>query len=292
MSDLDWYNVNANRNFPFVVEPVLDTALPWPRDAVLDMGLILGGESEFDAVTDAVWLSRVEDDGSDITLVFLATPFGAAEEFVAVFDRTAAITPPGTIVDITATANQGYGFVVIGNVTNIVAAMDGDNSKAVTAKYGGGNVEVEPSRISTQYGSIVTSVDIIHQEPTKWDASYSSTADSSSASFEDWELVDAAIVDMLYFEDGYNSDVVLDEAQNSITIRAAIGAGLGQYCNWVDQGEPMCGDLIMSFNGILAANNGAFTLQGGPGVEVAPNGPNTLSVGIGDVMDLYCSTPG
>ena len=306
MADVDWYNVNANRHFPLVEAAETDASDAWPKSAIVDMGMMFGGLSEFDAVGDSMWLSRVEYDGSDITLVFLATPSGAMVEFTAVFDADPLVTPAGTIVDITTTANYGEGFVVVGDTAAIVTAMGGGASRTITA-VAGGNAEVEPSRVSTQAGAVATSLTLVHMEPTRWvdscsedssselGLSSSSTpgnplSSSSLSAFEDYITVISALDGGIFFADGYNVKVVLSESENSITFLAGIGLGEGEPCNWVDQGEPRCGDVIMAINGISAADNGTFTIQGGPGIAVIPYGEHGLFVGIGDVDDLYCES--
>ena len=304
MADLNWYNVNANRDFPLVGIAELDGANLLPKSAILDLGLVMGGESEFDALADAVWLSRVEHDGSDITLTFLASPYGSQVEFTAVFTSNSAATPAGTVVGITSDTDQGYGFVVVGDVDELVLALDGDTSSVVTAAAGG-NAEVEPSRIISQAGSIVTSVSALHRESTRWEnlcasSSLSEPGDGSSvipSSSEVWyeDLIDSGAdgAEALYFDDGYNTDIVLNTDENSITIRAGVGSGEGEPCNWDDQGEPRCGDVIMAINGISAADNGIFVLQGGSGIEIVPGDENELVVQVGSVSDMYCSsTPG
>ena len=115
-----------------------------------------------------------------------------------------------------------------------------------------------------------------------------SSSSSSDPSVEQYVVVESSIEGSLIFDDGYNTEIVISEADNAITVRAAVGAGLGQPCNWESQGEPMCGDLIVSINGVTAAANRTFIFSGGPGVEVVPYDDNTLIVRIGSVSDMFC----
>ena len=334
MSNIDWYNENSNRHFPLVPRDAGTGAAMWPKSAMLDMGIVLGGESEFTSETDYVWFERVERSGDYIILVFVSSTQPTLE-ITATFDADPLVTPFGSIVDLVFEgSDQGHGFVVVGDTTVIAAFMalnmgfedlDEDEFESMTALefyalvpdestldvaiIGGGDVEVEPSRVSSQALAIVTTIDALHRPPTQWsssceesssDAGSSSSdpgsSDSGSSSSDpgssDFTEVIDGLVGPLFLDDGYNTDVVINEEENSITIRAAIGAGIGEPCNWEDQGEPWCWGIIASINGILASDNGSFTIQGGPGVEVVALGDHGLIVQIGNVADMYCSTPG
>ena len=169
MPDIEWYNENANRHFPLVAPAETDLGGDWPKSGILDIGFMMGGESGFDEDTDVVWLYRAEYDGSDVTLTFLATPNEVTVEYTATFDGDPVVTVPGTVADIVADVDgHGYGFVVVGDVEEIIAAIDSGGSVLVTEKYEGGNSEVEPSRIVSQSGAVVTGVTVAHLESTRW----------------------------------------------------------------------------------------------------------------------------
>ena len=286
MLDIEWYNTNQHRYFPFTDSVVLGNGQVFPRDGVLDAGLFFGGESGYELDTHLVYLRGVRQSGSDVTLYFRATSDPLAlVDLTATFDTSTAF---GEMVEIHAPdgPRQAYGYVVIGDAQKISDALLGVATLVTaTLSYDGGPAEVEPSRVQSQYLSVLTRLTLVEKQTTQW-------APAGEDAAEEQYVVKAEdLVGNLYFNDGFNTEANIRPAENAVEIRAAVGYGQGEFCDWETvPGMPLCGQLIAAVNGVQASPDGGFTILGGRGIEVVPHDTEEakLVVRVGRVGDLYC----
>jgi hypothetical protein len=288
--DIDWYNRNRYRWYPFLSRLKLANGQEFPPESVLELGMIMGGLSDHRAASHEFQLEQVEPVSTDVKFTFRSTaPELNAVDFVA---QVATDADFGQIVDITCPSGDdyGYGFLVVGDLGPLDTALGG-SSQAVDAWYGSEPATVEPALVQTNADLVVTSIDAYEREPTPWAPPGQSTPSPQ------YELVGESLTGEVDFGDGYNCEVEIRGTENALLFRAGLDRGEGGLCNWSSTpGEPLCGDLIATINGVQATPEGGFLLNSGIGVDISPHeqSSHALAFGTGNVGDLYClsSTPG
>jgi hypothetical protein len=280
MTEFEWYNSNAYRSFPLEHSAVLSNAALLPTAAIVDFGILFDLPAAFDPASHHVYLHGISNNGSSIVLTFKAGGSGApSNDFTATFATSLANK---TAVDLVG--DNISGFVVIGDAAAIAAAV-GVATVTVAQAHDAAAAKIEPSRVQTLWNAYLQSLAVYAKETTQW----APTPDSGG---EEIIEIQSSIQGAILWEDGYNAEVLVDPLDNALTLRAAVGIGEGQMCNWPSvPGMPECGDLIATINAVQAGRGGVFTILGDRGIQVVadPLNPYTLTLQIGAVGNLYCS---
>ncbi|MFA5525211.1 MAG: hypothetical protein WC992_00100 [Acholeplasmataceae bacterium] len=272
MADLEWYAENASRSFPLIEKAELvETGTELPNDLLLDFGVTLGA---VEASSYTICLTRCDLAATGAKLTFA----GSGTEFAAVIPGD---VERGDIIELEAVEGEGFGFVVIGSVSSLLAAMGEETGCNITAVTGGDAV-IEPSRVASLYGLVVSSVSLRQLQRSQW------APPGEIAAAQEYETVAEESTGSLYFSDGYNCEAQLRTADNAVVLTCGVGLGEGEPPAWDDLGEPMCGDLISDINGTTASPSGLFTILGLAGFQLVADGPNRLRLTVADLETLYC----
>lgn len=141
------------------------------------------------------------------------------------------------------------------------------------------NVPVEPSLIQNLTGTYARTLNVANAERTR------ATTPSECRDYcwpfplQAHYVSCVCVTGPIRFKEGYNACITQDELENTITINACVGGGLGEPCTQVkitEEEEPpigretldgslKCDDVIRSINGI---GNRFFEILGGTGVVV------------------------
>ena len=315
--DLDFYNWNANRAYPFV-DPVAAPTGPeasgpirhfppglypgglYPEglyvdhDAVtgtaswaalkavfLDAGFMMGPTAQFEVGgTHYVRLKRFKIDATATTIE-------------VEWESNAPGLPAGTILTGAIGGSWPVGFAVeLTPVVDSVAYPDlgvgwmAVNSSVEVFRYATGDWvdvdvaqgRVEPRCIQTLYDSMVTTLDLISEDSLDIDSNPSHTP----------EPIATGITGVITFAEGYNTEPFLESSANTIRILAAVGAGEGVPCDWIFPEDAVrCTDLIYILGGALPDDNGRIMLSGSGGVVAEVVGASEVELSVGNT-NLFC----
>lgn len=137
---------------------------------------------------------------------------------------------------------------------------------------------LEPALIQNLGGTYVKSVNLANKARTIVTA----TESCSNVDTRDAEAIyvnEVCISGNIKFKEGFNCSMLVNQADNSITLAAGVGAGEGEPCEEIPlytsetspdngnllSGGPQCKEVIKSINGISGRT---IQLQGGLGVRV------------------------
>jgi hypothetical protein len=260
----------------------------------VDAGFTLGKDSGFVPETDSVYLYSVKILAGAVSLDFRSgAPGFAGRCFLFVLPVG---TPLGATCyeDSTLIAggspdpDQGYGFVTVGDLSEILALGNGTFTVD-------GILRVEPALIQTEVDMFVYAVSLANKArccPAPCENQSSSSSSSAALTCDPdaiYALASGLVGDTL-FKEGNNLIIQLDEVNNALLFDARLGYGLGRSCEDVivdDDGVPgfrrgefclACDEVIRSVNG-RTIPEGKLTLVGWPGVIIAPD-QNSFEVGI------------
>ena len=296
MAERDFYNINDRISYPLVHDdPVV--LLPsgiLPRQGLVDAGFTMGKDSGFVPADDSVYLYSVKILAGEVTLDFRSgAPGFTGRHFLFVLP---AGTPFGAtcyedstlIAGSSPDPGQGYGFVTVGDLSEILAL--GNGTFVVD-----GILRVEPALIQAEVDLFVYNVSLANKArccPAPC-SNQSSSSSSSIAPVCDpdaiYPLVRGLAGDIL-FKEGYNVTIQLDKSLNVLLFDARVGYGEGETCeDAIIDGENesgfhwgefclSCNNAIRSVNG-RAVPEGRLVLVGWPGVEIVPD-QTAFEVGI------------
>jgi len=303
MARPNWYNENAARDYPFLqrTAPLLvtdfpgssagmyDTIVDVPHGVCCDMGIIMAPNADY-ALTDLVWLDRIERSGATLTFVFKTDAAGASN-YILKFRRNITSREyridweeaelVGTLPDDDARCDEDIpwsGYLVTGDMQLLVDIIDDGE----TIEFADKLWSLEPARIQSLKDSYVRAVHLANSPRTMVEVPEGCTEDSSASANSD-VIVQATCIDGdIKLKEGYNCTIRQDTISNAIIIGAGVGVGEGEPCEEVPlydgetapdgspflSGGPGCGSVLKSVNGITGKN---ITLLPGPGVRITPD---------------------
>lgn len=309
MATQDFYAANRNRGYPFVAGTVGSRAAAFegtgrslPLDAVVDAGFVAGSASGFDPSAHSVWLDRLSRTGDTFTFEF-ASDAPALAGRPLVFTRHASDADYATSYsddeeapagDPTAEPDPTFdyglvdcpyeplwsGFLVTGRTASLGSLLTDGGAVARTAA---GQAVVEPALVQSAAGTYVNSVSLANVDRTRVDnpAGCPEVAYPWPAGEGVYHVAAKCLKGPVWFSGGFNAFVRQDDATNTITFGAMVGAGEGEPCDGVTlfdgeapppgsnllEGGPRCNEVVRSINGV----GGAFSLlTAGAGVRVVP----------------------
>jgi len=289
MAQQGFYDNNEGRNFPFQV-PIgsmtreSDSAsILLPTEIIADFGAILGIDALDTASDSSVWLSRICRVGSQFFFEFKCDAPGAynrvllftrdltdAEFLVEEVVDTPATEECGAAVSsaVSATSESSEdpctddfvweGYLVTGLLDGLAEILsDGDSLTANSAA-----LVIEPALIQNLLHSYARTLNLASDSRTKAEA----PDDCDALAFDaDATYVQArCLTGPVRFIPGYNSVILQDDQEVSLTFSAEVGAGLGEACDEVQRyaseaapagrttldGGLTCGEVIRSLAGV------------------------------------------
>ncbi len=297
MARNEWYTDNANRRYPFAVEPpaaALSTpANTLPNSALVDCGVVCLHGGGFVPGRDRVWVSDVATSPTHVQLTLSSNAPGIADTIEnpggnpLIFDipRTAPENTP--VFGSCEIAGPGscpeyllwHGFVVVGRISELAGWAENVRSGPLLASAH----LLEPHCVQSLQGAYVRSLSIANRRRTR-------TTDIPGVA-RDIVPIATCRQGAQRFVAGYNCVIGYDTAQNGLVFAARRGEGAGEPCGEVPaydgeepvpdsallSGGPACRDTIRSING---APGPALRLRGENGITVRrhPDEPGRIIV--------------
>lgn len=280
-----FYGDNAHRAYPFLDA---DLGMPLPEAAVVDFGCVMGLTAGYDDSDHAVYLHQVYRGAAAYRFEFRTTapalagrglvfdvPAGSAEHasFVAADDLA-----PGSSGSSAGGADDPAweGWLVVGDLAALAAVL----AEGESLDDPGGDTRVEPARVQNLARSYVRAVHLANADRVRVEAP-DGCAPGAPGTAGLVRVHTRNLTGDLVFAEGYNAAVRQADADNALTLGAAVGGGAGQPCGEVPTypgetppagstlltGGPGCGDVLKSVNGV---GGRVIRLTAGPGVRITP----------------------
>jgi hypothetical protein len=268
MPQLEFYNLNEHRKYPFVFpasgkllldDPMLNLSIP--DDVFLDCGFTLGAVSGYRPDQHQVILEYVKKTGTTLEFSFQATSM--TPRFV--FTRENSDPWGSTDYYMAGSPDYGVGFLATGHL-QALAALLSEGTHPVWP--GTPPIVVEPALIVSQRGHYVKTINVGNLKKI----SGSNCCDPVTP-FDDQivDLVAIGLTGKVSFKAGYNMSLYVDKGQGILILTPVIGSGMGEPCTRAipTPGDAVdCKDLIFTINGVEAAESGAFTLTASNGLYI------------------------
>lgn len=287
-----FYNDNEYRAYPFIFKP--DTNLI-PNSAIVDCGIIMGLDSEFDGAQHSVWLKTVRRVGdvfefefdtdapgaADLPLVFQRDV--TAEEWLTEDAESAPYIKDGNSC---AVEPAWSGFLVTGPLNELAALLPTNGTINLSTNY-----VLEPGRIQSLVRTYLRAISLGNLSRPMAQSSCDPPADNSRYVVINRRCVTGEI----RFKEGYNALVRQRKAANEIAISAGRNLGApydADICETYGEipfypgeqppvgskflsGGPACDELVSSINGVIGPD---INIVGGTGVEITPDPENNAII--------------
>lgn len=314
MANAGFYNVNEYRQYPFIDNPAILEArraaglFTLPEQLIVDCGFILGLDSEFNAVSDFVYLSRLAVTANDYVFTFRATAgptntrplvftraklAGKYESWQYEYKQSTADTNKQC-----ATEPVWEGFIVTGNLQEA-------NVPAGVYDFEPGQYVVEPATLQSLVRSYLRSISVGNYARTIIPNCVTNDS-SASAVTQDRQVIEQSncLKGDVQFVAGINCLISQSDISRRISISPLLGANLNtttaaELCaNYGElplfpgesppagsqflSGGPACNELITSINGITGPN---VIINGGPGIIITTDpAANKIVLNISDTL--------
>lgn len=283
-----FYNDNEYRAYPFVFKPGAapiagnSTDKPLPESAVVDAGIIMRLDCQFDDSVHSVWLSSVTRDTG--RFYFELKTDATSEPLVFVRDYTAAEWQ----IEYADSAERDNcdnvydpvweGFLVTGPLKELNEWLPADD----TIRFNKNTYQLEPARIQNLNKTYVRSINVGNYDRINVPECGTNRNPAVSRIVLNKECMAGDIK----FKEGYNCVIRQTAFNNEIVIGAAVGAGAradSALCangselplfpgellppnSKFFSGGPACDELIFTVNGL---GGPAVTLTGGRGINIS-----------------------
>lgn len=290
-----FYNDNEYRWYPFIYQKA-QPPVSVPLSTIVDCGIIMGLDSQFDESQHTVWLASVARDGDSIAFTLATNAPGVTSPLVFTRDITAdewqtehVEAEPGE--EVCSIEPAWEGFLVTGPLQELVENL----ADGVTREFPSGSYVVEPGRIQSLVKSYLRSITVGNMARPE----ARSSCDETNTVARPVIINSRCIAGNIRFKEGYNAVVVQRNSTNEISIGADRGSGTptdGSLCENGSEipfytgeqppagsqffsGGPACDELISSINGVQGPD---ITIVGGTGVQIVvdPDTPNTLKISL------------
>jgi hypothetical protein len=297
-----FYNDNEYRAYPFIFQPAatLTTSL------VVDAGIVMGLDADFDPKQHSVWLHSVTRGATTITLQ-LRTDAPGAVETPLVFSRGvndeqwttefAATSPADITVAPCAAEPIWHGFLTTGTL----AAFTAVTPVNTTRTFAKNEYQLEPALIQNLAKSYLRSISV---------GNYSRTTIPPCGSVN--SLVRPIVAHTqcmqgdIRLTEGYRCSIAQTDRSSTLTISAALTAGQFVDAGLCENGSelplfegeslaensvfysggPACSELISTINGI---GGRAVNIIGGSGVRITTT-PDKITVTLDANSRNNCAT--
>lgn len=290
-----FYNDNEYRWYPFIYQKA-PPPVSVPLSTIVDCGIIMGLDSQFDESQHTVWLASVSRTGDTIEFTLTTNAPGVTGPLVFTRDVDATewqtehveSSPGGEVCSLEP---AWEGFLVTGPLQELVENLE----DGVTREFSSSYYVVEPGRIQSLVKSYLRSITVGNMARPE----ARSSCDETNTVVRPVIINSRCINGNIRFKEGYNALIRQRDSINEISIGAARGSGQrpdGSLCENGSEipfyageqpppgsqffsGGPACDELISSINGVQGPD---ITIVGGTGVEVRidPDNPNTLRISL------------
>lgn len=290
-----FYNDNEYRAYPFIFTPNIDTL---PSSAIVDCGIIMGLDSEFDGDQHKVWLKEVRRVNNVFEFEF-ATDAPGAENKPLVFQRAVdsdewltedAESDPYVKDENSCAVEPAWsGFLVTGPLGELRETLPEDGTLTLSTDY-----VLEPARVQSLVRTYLRAISLGNLSRPL--AKSSCDLDPDPARYV--VINKRCVTGDIRFKEGYNAQIRQRRVANEIAISA--GRNLGtQYdaaiCETYGEvpfydgeqppagskffsGGPACDELVSGINGVPGPE---VNIIGGTGIEVVPDqDTNTIFVNL------------
>lgn len=284
-----FYNDNEYRAYPFIYKK--DTPTPSLPDAcIVDCGIIMGLDSQYDETIHTVWLSSIHRAVAHFEFELSTNAPGAANKPLIFVRAPAAAEWLTEQVESDTADNKECatepaweGFLVTGVLDELTTGM----TVGETRVFAQTDYVLEPARIQSLVKSYLRSISV---------GNYSRVVAYPPPECGGPETTPARYViphrkcmhGNLRFKEGHNCQILQVDRNNEIIIGAAVGAGAGDstLCEEIKlfdaevpppgskllSGGPTCDEIIFTVNGVNY--EGSLQLVGGNGVLIRQDPDN------------------
>lgn len=294
-----FYNDNEYRWYPFVYQRVTP-AVSVPDAAIVDCGIIMGLDSEFDETQHKVWLARITRHATTIEFEIATSAPGITAPLIFTRDLDAVEWQTEYVESSPADKECAEepaweGFLVTGVLTELAEAMaPGDIKVFDTASY-----ILEPARVQSLVRAYLRSISVGNYSRVQ-----SLPAENCGGPADvppRYVIVNKqCMAGDLKFKAGHNCEITQVDRNNEIIVGAAIGAGEGgdNICEEIPlfegeeppagdkllSGGPACDEIMFTVNGVNAG--GSLQLLGGTGIIIKQDPDNIHRLIIERVANL------
>lgn len=284
-----FYNDNEYRAYPFIYKKDVPF-FALPDICVVDCGIIMGLDSQYDETTHTVWLSKVRRTATHFEFE-IATDAPGATNAPLVFTREINATEWLTEHVGSAPAEDKEcaiepaweGFLVTGVLNDLAAEM----AVGATRLFSQTDYVLEPTRIQSLVKSYLRSISLGNYSRV---VAYPSEECGGPAEPPSRYVVvnKQCMKGDLKFKEGYNCQIFQVDRNNEIIVTAAIGAGISdtELCDEIKlfeeetppagskflSGGPACDEIVFTVNGINY--DGTLQIIGGNGVSIKKDPDN------------------
>ena len=288
-----FYNDNEYRAYPFVFKPNVTTL---PNSAIVDCGIIMGLDSEFNEQQHSVWLKTVRRVDGVFEFEFDTNAPGAANSPL-IFRRdvnaeewlTEDAESDPYVKDVNSCAVEPVwsGFLVTGPLAELKEALPANGSLTLAQNY-----ILEPARIQSLVKTYLRAISLGNLSRPIAQSSCASQDTSSRYVVINKRCVAGDI----RFKEGYNAQIRQRQLAREIAISAGRNLGTpfdadicetyGEIPFYDDEqpqpgskflsGGPACDELVNAINGVVGPD---VNIVGGTGVEItADPATNTIFI--------------
>jgi hypothetical protein len=286
-----FYNDNEYRAYPFVFKPNVTTL---PNSSIVDCGIIMGLDSEFDGQQHSVWLKTVRRVDNVFEFEFDTDAPGAANNPL-IFRRdvnaeewlTEDAESAPYVKDINSCAVEPVwsGFLVTGPLTELQAALPANGSLTLEQNY-----ILEPARIQSLVKTYLRTISLGNlSRPMA-----QSACDPPDTSSRYVVINKRCVTGDIRFKEGYNAQIRQRQLSREIAISAGRNLGMpfdadicktyGEIPFYANEqppagskflsGGPACDELVNAINGVSGPD---VNIVGGTGVEITAD-PETNTI--------------
>jgi hypothetical protein len=299
-----FYNDNEYRAYPFIYKT--DTPTPSLPDAcIVDCGIIMGLDSQYDETTHTVWLSSIHRAIAHFEFELTTDAPGAANKplvFTRALNAKEWLTEhnesdPAADKEC-ATEPAWEGFLVTGVLDELTANM----VVGATRVFSSTDYVLEPARVQSLVKSYLRSISLGNYSRVV--AAAPSECGGPENPPDRYVVVNKKCMQGdLKFKEGYNCQIFQVDRNNEIIVTAAVGAGAGDttLCDEIKlfedeappegskflSGGPACDEIVFTVNGVNY--EGSLQIIGGAGVEIRQDPNNEHGIIIERVDNLLVS---
>lgn len=289
-----FYNDNEYRAYPFIFRPLAVGDVRLPNSAIVDCGIIMGLDSEFDGEQHKVWLKTVRRVNDVFEFEFDTDAPGAANTPL-IFSRSVdaeewttedAESNPYVKDDNSCAVEPVWsGFLVTGPLTELTEALPANGSLNLEQNY-----VLEPARIQSLVKTYLRAISLGNLSRPEARSACDQTPPTSRHVIINKRCVTGDI----RFKEGYNAQIRQRQLAREIAISAgrnlgtpfdaAICEAYGEVPFYPGEeppagskflsGGPACDELVSSINGVPGPD---VNIIGGTGIEITAD-PETNTV--------------
>lgn len=277
-----------------------------PNSVVVDAGVVMGLDADFDAEVHSVWLAQVQLVGGALKFTF-ATDAPAATGTPLVFSRSpqantweTEFAETGTAIGTAPCATEPIweGFLTTGTLAGFAANLTAGQTVTFTKNQH----QLEPARIQNLAKSYLRSISLGNFARTKVPA-----CDTVNTLDRPIVLNVQCVTGAVRLKEGYHCSITQTDRANELIVSAGVNSGLAtdeELCAAGSEiplyageaipedskfygGGPTCAELITTINGL---NGKYINIVGGAGVQIGTSS-HKITVALNTNSQNNCVTP-